>query len=82
MVHVTCIEREVEPHVVEALQRKLKDPKTSLAQRYRVLFSLRNIQGSKAHAAMLEGECFANKLRKKMLMLTNLLSTGFHGVQV
>lgn len=56
MVHVSLNEREVEPHVIEALRLKLTDPATSLPQRYRVLFSLRNIQGPQAHAAMLEGE--------------------------
>ncbi|GAB4823292.1 hypothetical protein N2152v2_010338 [Parachlorella kessleri] len=55
MVHVTQLEKKVEPSVVEALKRKLTDPSTSLPQRYRVLFSLRNVQGAEAHAAMLEG---------------------------
>ncbi len=55
MVHVSKLEKQVDPQVVEALKRKLVDPSTSLPQRYRVLFSLRNIQGPEAHAAMLEG---------------------------
>ena len=41
--------------VVEALRRKLGDPSTTLPQKYRVLFSLRNLQGQEAHAAMLQG---------------------------
>lgn len=47
--------KRVSPEVVDALRRKLRDPATSLEAKYRVLFSLRGIQGSEAHAAMLEG---------------------------
>lgn len=46
---------EVEPEVVAALRRKLVGDSTTLEQKYRVLFSLRNIQGPEAQAAMLEG---------------------------
>jgi hypothetical protein len=44
-----------DPAVVAALRRKLADESASLASKYRVLFSLRNIEGSDAHAAMLDG---------------------------
>lgn len=43
-------------HVVQALERKLTDPGTSLAAKYRVLFSLRNIRGEAAHRALMTGE--------------------------
>lgn len=49
------IEREVDTEVTLNLHRKLTDPTTSLPHKYRVLFSLRNISGSDAHKAMLEG---------------------------
>lgn len=49
----TLVERD--PEVVEGLLRKLRDPNTSLPAKYRVLFSLRGINGAEAHAAMLEG---------------------------
>eukprot|EP00887_Chlorella_sp_A99_P006698 scaffold3.g6698.t1 len=56
MVHVTLHSGQAVPSdVVEALRRKLADPSTRLEQKYRVLFSLRNIAGPEAHAAMLEG---------------------------
>ena len=41
---------------VQALERKLTDPKTTLAAKYRVLFSLRNIRGEAAHRALMTGE--------------------------
>ena len=47
--------REVPPSVVAALRRKLRDPSTRLEHKYRILFSLRGLAGSEAHAAMLEG---------------------------
>ena len=50
--------KQADPEVVEALRRKLQDKATSLEAKYRVLFSLRNIEGSQAQAAMLEGAEF------------------------
>ncbi|DBB09843.1 hypothetical protein WJX82_010128 [Trebouxia sp. C0006] len=41
--------------VVAGLRRKLVHPHTSLSQKYRVLFSLRNMPGSAAEAAIVEG---------------------------
>ncbi len=42
--------------VVAGLRRKLVHPHTSLSQKYRVLFSLRNMPGSAAEAAIVEGK--------------------------
>ena len=50
------IEREADLAVVDALRRKLLCASTSLSQKYRVLFSLRNISGAAAHEAMMDGE--------------------------
>lgn len=47
---------EVAPEAVEALEAKLRSPETSLPEKYRVLFSLRNIQGREAHEALSLGE--------------------------
>lgn len=47
--------RIVDPHVVESLQNKFVAPTTSLPEKYRILFSLRNIAGKEAHDAMLMG---------------------------
>ena len=52
-------DHQVEPEVVQALRRKLADPSTTLPQKYRVLFSLRNIAGEEAHGAMLVGAMHA-----------------------
>jgi hypothetical protein len=41
--------------VVENLEKTLVKDDTPLSSKYRILFSLRNIEGSKAHAAMLQG---------------------------
>ncbi len=48
--------RHVDDTVVEALRLKLLSPKTSLPQKYRVLFSLRNIAGEAARQALAEGK--------------------------
>lgn len=42
--------------VVQSLERKLTEPGTTLAAKYRVLFSLRNIRGQAAHRALMTGE--------------------------
>lgn len=43
---------QVAPEAVQSLQAKLKAPETSLPEKYRVLFSLRNIDGKEAHEAL------------------------------
>lgn len=43
---------EVSDQVVHELESKLKDPSTGLPEKYRVLFSLRNVQGTAAHQAL------------------------------
>ncbi len=47
--------READPEVVAKLRTKLADSSTTLSQKYRILFSLRNLAGSDAHEAMLLG---------------------------
>lgn len=46
-----------EPETVSRLRAKLLDPNTSLPEKYRVLFSLRNLAGKEAHEALLTGGC-------------------------
>ncbi len=41
---------------VQALLSRLKNPATSLSEKYRILFSLRNLPGSTSHNALLEGK--------------------------
>jgi hypothetical protein len=50
---------EAAPGVVQTLEGKLKDPATQLPEKYRVLFSLRNVAGSDAHAALVTGAACA-----------------------
>ena len=50
--------RAADPAVVAKLRAKLTDPSTTLAQKYRILFSLRNLAGPEAHEAMLLGNAF------------------------
>lgn len=52
-------------HVVRALERKLTDPTSSLAAKYRVLFSLRNIRGEAAHRALMTGEEEGGRRRER-----------------
>ena len=48
--------RNVQPaDLVYSLLNQLKDPATSLSEKYQILFSLRNIQGPEAQAALTEG---------------------------
>lgn len=47
--------READPAAVAKLRNKLVDSSTTLSQKYRILFSLRNLAGSDAHEAMLLG---------------------------
>ena len=58
--------REVDPSVVAKLKLKLSDSSTTLPQKYRILFSLRNIAGPDAHEAMLLGKetyIFSSKIQ-------------------
>jgi deoxyhypusine monooxygenase len=48
--------REVDPSVVAVLREKLAHQSTTLPEKYRILFSLRNIAGKDAHDAMLLGK--------------------------
>ena len=43
-------------NIVASLRRKLVNSETSLSQKYRVLFSLRNIPGPAAEQAIVEGQ--------------------------
>lgn len=49
--------KEVDGEIVANLERKLQMETTSLPEKYRILFSLRNIKGEGAHRAMLKGTC-------------------------
>lgn len=53
--------KEVSDDVVKSLETRLKDTSTSLSDKYRILFSLRNIKGESAHKAMLTGALHAQK---------------------
>lgn len=44
------------PEVIEDLRCKLTDPTASLPEKYRVLFSLRNVKGQLAQEALLQGK--------------------------
>lgn len=46
-------EREVDPAVIAKLAAKIVDPTVSLAERYRVLFGLRNAAGVQATEALI-----------------------------
>lgn len=64
-------------NVVASLRRKLVHPETSLSQKYRVLFSLRNIPGAAAEQAIVEGHthscCSLSALYSSILSLRYLL---------
>lgn len=47
--------KAVDADIVAALRYKLVQPGTSLSQKYRVLFSLRNIPGTDSGEAIIEG---------------------------
>jgi deoxyhypusine monooxygenase len=47
--------KEVDGEIIANLERKLQLETTSLPEKYRILFSLRNIKGERAHRAMLKG---------------------------
>lgn len=46
---------EIPEAAIEALLSKLVNPNSSLSEKYRVLFSLRNLSGSASHGALLQG---------------------------
>lgn len=46
---------EAEPETVQKLHQKLVHEETGLPEKYRVLFSLRNVKGNLAHEALLTG---------------------------
>ena len=46
---------EAIPDVVQTLRSKLIDPSTPIAAKWRALFALRNIAGSSAEDAMIDG---------------------------
>jgi hypothetical protein len=46
--------KEVDPALVLSLKEKLVAPETDITERYRVLFSLRNVQGDVAREALIE----------------------------
>lgn len=60
---------EVEPAKVAELRAKLTEPELSLPEKYQVLFSLRNVKGADAHAALLTGGCYLLLLKLASLVL-------------
>jgi deoxyhypusine monooxygenase len=53
---------KVSPEAVASLEAKLLSPDTPLPEKYRVLFSLRNIEGSEAHNALTIGNLIVQVL--------------------
>lgn len=53
---------EAPEDVVASLERKVVDAATSLPEKYRVLFSLRNVAGTAATKALITGRCQAQVL--------------------
>lgn len=47
---------EVDEKTVATMRAKLEDKSTSLPEKYRVMFSLRNVEGDQANKALLHGE--------------------------
>lgn len=47
--------KQADAKTVAVLRQKLTQPNTTLSQKYRILFSLRNIAGPDAEEAMLQG---------------------------
>ena len=65
--------RNVQPaDLVYSLLNQLKDPATSLSEKYQILFSLRNIQGPEAQAALYAGESCLQGLQLKMSRLSTV----------
>jgi len=46
---------QASPEAIHKLHAKLADPSTSLPEKYRCMFSLRNVEGSLANKALLQG---------------------------
>ena len=55
-----------------SLLNQLKDPATSLSEKYQILFSLRNIQGPEAQAALYAGETCSQSLKLNMSQLSTV----------
>lgn len=79
-VYPLCVVRMTAPQLVEVadevvadLKKKLVDPNSSLPEKYRVLFSLRNVKGAAAHDALelgaFFGRCLPNTQVHKRLYL-------------
>ncbi len=50
-----AVEHEAPGEVIQALRQKVLDARTSLPAKYRALFALRNLKGSSAEAAIIDG---------------------------
>ncbi len=72
MANLQFLLKEALPGTVAALRAKLVDPSTPLPERYRVMFSLRNVAGPEAQAALVEGGCLQTSHEAQLL--TPLLS--------
>ena len=48
-------QKEASLAAIDALRQKLVDSKSTLPQKYRVLFSLRNLTDSESHKALMQG---------------------------
>jgi hypothetical protein len=55
--------READGAVIAALRSKLVGQSTSLPEKYRILFSLRNVKGQEAHDALLTGAVLRHTAR-------------------
>lgn len=58
---------EIDDAKVEQLRVKLVQPDIELPEKYRVLFSLRNVKGGAAHAALVQGGCRLRWRRSRLL---------------
>lgn len=70
-----AVEHEAPDEVIQALRQKVLDARTSLPAKYRALFALRNLKGSSAEAALIDGTSLLvrfNALRISTAILTPL----------
>jgi hypothetical protein len=56
-----AILRDADEAVIAALKSKLQNCSTSLPEKYRILFSLRNLKGPAAHDALQTGALYATE---------------------
>jgi hypothetical protein len=56
MANLAHLMVEAEPATIASLKSKLVDAATPLPDRYRAMFSLRNVAGQEAHEALVAGE--------------------------